>query len=123
MAEYLRDRGIPDSAIEVDANALKTPHTCANEIEGDQDRSVILISQRLVQDDKFTSIHIEKYEVDARETKLGPEEITRDIPNVGEEALKDLDERGIIRIGAEVGPGELLRLEQVVGGCGGSEPR
>jgi DNA-directed RNA polymerase subunit beta len=61
-----------------------------------------------VQDDKYTSIHIEKHEVDARETKLGPEEITRDIPNVGEDALKDLDEDGVIRIGAEVTPGDIL---------------
>jgi len=68
----------------------------------------ILLSQRLVQDDVFTSIHIEKYEVEARDTKLGPEEITRDIPNVGEDALKDLDDRGIIRIGAEVRPDDIL---------------
>jgi DNA-directed RNA polymerase subunit beta len=68
----------------------------------------IIISQRLVKDDKFTSIHIEKYEIEAREGKLGPEEITRDIPNVGEESLRDLDEEGIIRIGAEVAPGDIL---------------
>ncbi len=68
----------------------------------------ILISERLVKDDVFTSIHIEKYEKEARDTKLGPEEITRDIPNVGEDALKDLDENGIIRIGAEVGPEDIL---------------
>ncbi len=68
----------------------------------------ILISERLVKDDVYTSIHIEEFEVEARETKLGPEEITRDIPNVGEEALKDLDESGIIRIGAEVNPGDIL---------------
>jgi DNA-directed RNA polymerase subunit beta len=68
----------------------------------------ILLSQRLVSDDVFTSIHIEKYEVEARDTKLGPEEITRDIPNVGEDALKDLDENGIIRIGAEVRPEDIL---------------
>ena len=68
----------------------------------------ILLSQRLVADDVFTSIHIEKYEVEARDTKLGPEEITRDIPNVGEDALKDLDENGIIRIGAEVRPEDIL---------------
>ena len=68
----------------------------------------ILLSQRLVRDDVFTSIHIEKYEVEARDTKLGPEEITRDIPNVGEDALKDLDENGIIRIGAEVRPEDIL---------------
>lgn len=68
----------------------------------------ILISERLVRDDVFTSIHIEKYEKEARDTKLGPEEVTRDIPNVGEDALKDLDENGIIRIGAEVGPEDIL---------------
>jgi DNA-directed RNA polymerase subunit beta len=76
--------------------------------EGGNYEDAILISERLVQDDKFTSIHIEKHEVEARETKLGPEEITRDIPNVGEDALKDLDEEGIIRIGAEVSPGDIL---------------
>jgi DNA-directed RNA polymerase subunit beta len=68
----------------------------------------ILVSERLVKDDVFTSIHIEEFEVMARDTKLGKEEITRDIPNVGEEALKDLDESGIIRIGAEVRPGDIL---------------
>jgi len=68
----------------------------------------IIISSRLVEEDKFTSIHIEKYEVEARDTKLGPEEITRDIPNVGEESLRELDETGIIRIGAKVGPGSIL---------------
>ncbi len=62
----------------------------------------ILLSQRMTKDDVYTSIHIEKYETEARDTKLGPEEITRDIPNVGEDQLKDLDENGIIRIGAEV---------------------
>ncbi len=76
--------------------------------EGGNYEDAILISQRLVQEDKFTSIHIEKHEVEARDTKLGPEEITRDIPNVGEDALKDLDERGIVRIGAEVAPGDIL---------------
>ena len=76
--------------------------------EGGNFEDAILISERLIQDDKYTSIHIEKHEVDARETKLGPEEITRDIPNVGEDALKDLDEDGIIRIGAEVTPGDIL---------------
>jgi DNA-directed RNA polymerase subunit beta len=70
--------------------------------EGYNYEDAILISKRLVKEDVFTSIHIEEYECDARDTKLGPEEITRDIPNVGEEALKDLDDRGIIRIGAEV---------------------
>ncbi len=68
----------------------------------------VLISERLVKEDIFTSVHIEEFELEARETKLGPEEITRDIPNVGEEALKDLDESGIIRTGAEVKPGDIL---------------
>jgi DNA-directed RNA polymerase subunit beta len=68
----------------------------------------ILISERLVKDDRYTSIHIEEFEIEARDTKLGKEDITRDIPNVGEEALKDLDESGIIRIGAEVKPGDIL---------------
>ncbi len=68
----------------------------------------ILISERVVKDDRFTSIHIEEFEIEARDTKLGKEDITRDIPNVGEEALKDLDESGIIRIGAEVKPGDIL---------------
>ncbi len=76
--------------------------------EGGNFEDAILVSSRLVQDDKYTSIHIEKHEIEARETKLGPEEITRDIPNVGEDALKDLDEDGIIRIGAEVTPGDIL---------------
>ena len=68
----------------------------------------ILLSERLVKEDVFTSVHIEEFSLEARETKLGPEEITRDIPNVGEEALKNLDESGIIRIGAEVKPGDIL---------------
>src|SRR5439155_1756208 len=68
----------------------------------------ILISERVVKHDLFTSVHIEEFECVARDTKLGPEEITRDIPNVGDEALKDLDESGIIRIGAEVKPGDIL---------------
>jgi DNA-directed RNA polymerase subunit beta len=68
----------------------------------------IILSERLSKDDKFTSIHVEKYEIEARETKLGLEEITRDIPNVGEESLRDLDEQGVIRIGAEVRPGDIL---------------
>jgi len=76
--------------------------------EGFNYEDAILISEKLVQEDTFTSIHIEEYECDARDTKLGPEEITRDIPNVGEDVLKDLDERGIIRIGAEVRPGDVL---------------
>jgi DNA-directed RNA polymerase subunit beta len=76
--------------------------------EGGNFEDAILISERLVQEDRFTSVHIENYEVEARDTKLGPEEITRDIPNVGEDAIKDLDEHGIIRIGAEVGPNDIL---------------
>ncbi|MDI6690054.1 MAG: DNA-directed RNA polymerase subunit beta [Actinomycetota bacterium] len=76
--------------------------------EGYNYEDAIIISERLMKEDILTSIHIEEYEVDARDTKLGPEEITRDIPNVGEEVLKDLDERGIIRIGAEVCPGDIL---------------
>ncbi len=76
--------------------------------EGYNFEDAIIISERVAQDDKFSSIHIEKHEIEARETKLGPEEITRDIPNVGEESLRDLDEEGIIRIGAEVGPGDIL---------------
>ncbi|NLC10827.1 MAG: DNA-directed RNA polymerase subunit beta [Firmicutes bacterium] len=76
--------------------------------EGYNYEDAILISERLVTDDIFTSIHIEEYESEARDTKLGPEEITRDIPNVGEDALRDLDERGIIRVGAEVRAGDIL---------------
>jgi DNA-directed RNA polymerase subunit beta len=76
--------------------------------EGGNYEDAIILSERLVQDDRFTSIHIEKYECEARDTKLGPEEITRDIPNVGEEALADLDENGIVYIGAEVGPQDIL---------------
>lgn len=76
--------------------------------EGYNYEDAILISEKLVKEDIFTSIHIEEYECDARDTKLGPEEITRDIPNVGEEVLKDLDERGVIRVGAEVRPGDIL---------------
>ncbi len=76
--------------------------------EGHNYEDAIVISERLVKDDVLTSIHIEEHEVDARDTKLGPEEITRDIPNVSEEILKDLDERGIVRIGAEVNPGDYL---------------
>jgi DNA-directed RNA polymerase subunit beta len=76
--------------------------------EGHNYEDAIILSQRLVQQDVLTSIHIEEHEVDARDTKLGPEEITRDIPNVSEEMLADLDERGIIRIGAEVVPGDIL---------------
>ncbi len=76
--------------------------------EGANFEDAIVISERLVMEDMFTSVHIEKYEVESRDTRLGPEEITRDIPNVGEDAIKDLDERGIIRIGAEVSPNDIL---------------
>jgi len=76
--------------------------------EGYNFEDAILISESLVRDDVLTSVHIEKYEIDARDTKLGPEDITRDIPNLGEEALHDLDENGIIRVGAEVVPGDIL---------------
>ena len=76
--------------------------------EGGNYEDAIVISDRLVRDDLFTSIHIEKHEMESRDTKLGPEEITRDIPNVGEESLKDLDEEGIVYIGAEVRPGDIL---------------
>ena len=76
--------------------------------EGGNFEDAILISERIVREDLFTSIHIEKHEVEARDTKLGPEEITRDIPNVGEEGLRNLDESGVVYIGAEVGPGDIL---------------
>ena len=76
--------------------------------EGYNYEDAVLLNERLVREDYYTSIHLEEYELDARDTKLGPEEITRDIPNVGEDALKDLDERGIIRIGAEVKSGDIL---------------
>jgi len=76
--------------------------------EGYNYEDAVLLNERMVREDVYTSIHIEEYEIDSRDTKLGPEEITRDIPNVGEDALKDLDERGIIRIGAEVRAGDIL---------------
>ena len=97
------------------------PSTCGGELalgknpligfmtwEGYNYEDAVLISERLVQDDVYTSVHIEEYEAEARDTKLGPEEITRDVPGVGEDALKDLDDRGIIRIGAEVRAGDIL---------------
>ena len=77
-------------------------------MEGYNFEDAIIISENIVRDSKFTSIHIEKYEVESRDTKLGPGEITRDIPNVGEDALRNLDDEGIIRIGAEVGPGDIM---------------
>ena len=82
--------------------------TCFLSWDGGNYEDALLISEDMLRNDKFTSIHIEKHEIDARDTKLGAEEITYDIPNVGEEALKDLDERGIVRIGAEVGPNDIL---------------
>ncbi|HEY7268606.1 MAG TPA: DNA-directed RNA polymerase subunit beta, partial [Dehalococcoidia bacterium] len=89
--------------------ALGHSVTCAfMSWEGYNFEDAIIISESMVRDDKFTSIHIEKHEVEARDTKLGPEEITRDIPNVGDESLRDLDEYGIIRIGAEVQAGDIL---------------
>jgi DNA-directed RNA polymerase subunit beta len=97
------------SAIEHGELALGHNVVCAFAcFEGYNYEDAIVISSRLVEQDKFTSIHIEKHEVEARDTKLGPEEITRDIPNVGEESLRELDEYGIIRIGAEVNPGDIL---------------
>jgi DNA-directed RNA polymerase subunit beta len=97
------------SAIERGELALGHNVVCAFACwEGYNYEDAIVISNRLVENDKFTSIHIEKHEVEARDTKLGPEEITRDIPNVGEESLRELDEYGIIRIGAEVNPGDIL---------------
>ncbi|MBI2303352.1 MAG: DNA-directed RNA polymerase subunit beta [Chloroflexi bacterium] len=76
--------------------------------EGYNFEDAVVISESLVRGDKFTSIHVEKYEVESRDTKLGPEEITRDIPNVGEDSLRDLDEDGVVRVGADVGPGSIL---------------
>ena len=97
------------SATELGELALGQNVLCAFMVwEGYNFEDAIIISNRLVEGDKFTSIRIEKYEIEARDTKLGPEEITRDIPNVGEESLRELDERGIIRIGAEVGPDDIL---------------
>ncbi len=100
---------VDSSAIERGELALGQNVLCAfMSWEGYNFEDAIIISSRLVENDKFTSIHIEKYEVEARETKLGPEEITRDIPNVGEESLRDLDENGIIRVGAKVNADDIL---------------
>ena len=82
--------------------------TCFLSWDGGNYEDALLISEEMLRNDKFTSIHIEKHEIEARDTKLGPEEITYDIPNVGEEALRDLDEHGIVRVGAEVGPNDIL---------------
>ncbi|MFC2073199.1 hypothetical protein ACFLUU_11015, partial [Chloroflexota bacterium] len=100
---------VDSSSIEQGELALGQNVLCAfMSWEGYNFEDAIIISSRLVETDTFTSIHIEKHEVEARDTKLGPEEITRDIPNVGEESLRELDENGIIRIGAEVGPDDML---------------
>ncbi len=101
---------VADSSSTVNGNlALGHDVLCAFlSWEGGNYEDALLISENLLRDDKFTSIHIEKHEVEARDTKLGPEEITYDIPNVGEDALKDLDEYGIVRVGAEVGPNDIL---------------
>jgi DNA-directed RNA polymerase subunit beta len=97
------------SSTEYGELALGQNVTCAfMSWEGYNFEDAIIISNRMVEQDKFASIHIEKHEVEARDTKLGPEEITRDIPNVGEESLRELDETGIVRIGAEVGPDDIL---------------
>ncbi len=101
---------IADSSSTVDGNLALGQNALVAFLswEGANYEDAIVISERLVQDDRFTSVHVEKYEVEARDTRLGPEEITRDIPNVGETAIKDLDEDGIVRIGAEVGPNDIL---------------
>jgi len=101
---------IADSSSTIDGNlALGHDVLCAFlSWEGGNYEDALLVSEALIRDDKFTSVHIEKHEIEARDTKLGPEEITHDIPNVGEDALKNLDERGIVRIGAEVGPNDIL---------------
>ncbi len=119
----LNQRAVIDSGVRVQAGDLLAdgPATNRGELalgknllvafmpwEGYNYEDAIILSERIVADDVLTSIHIEEHEVDARDTKLGAEEITRDIPNLSEEVLKDLDERGIIRIGAEVGPGDIL---------------
>ena len=116
-------RPIVDKGERVEAGQVIAdgPSTCGGEMalgknpligfmtwEGYNYEDAVLLSERLVQDDVYTSVHIEEYEAEARDTKLGPEEITRDIPGVGDDALKDLDERGIIRIGAEVRAGDIL---------------
>ncbi len=101
---------IGDSSSSVDGNLALGQNVLVAFLswEGGNFEDAILISEKLVQEDRYTSVHIEKHEVEARDTKLGPEEITRDIPNVGEEAIRHLDEMGIIRIGAEVGPNDIL---------------
>ncbi|MGN0587514.1 MAG: DNA-directed RNA polymerase subunit beta, partial [Oscillospiraceae bacterium] len=119
----VNQRPIVDKGEEVHVGQVLAdgPATCNGEIsigknaligfmtwEGYNYEDAVLLNERVVREDMYTSIHIEEYEIEARDTKLGPEEITRDIPNVGEDALKDLDDRGIIRIGAEVRSGDIL---------------
>ena len=112
---------IPGDKVSAGQVIADGPATCGGEIglgknpligfmtwEGYNYEDAVLLSERLVQDDVYTSVHIEEYEAESRDTKLGPEEITRDVPGVGDEALKDLDDRGIIRIGAEVRAGDIL---------------
>jgi len=101
---------IGDSSSSVDGNLALGQNVLIAFVswEGGNFEDAILLSEKLVQDDRYTSVHIEKHEVEARDTKLGPEEITRDIPNVGEDTIRNLDEHGIIRIGAEVGPNDIL---------------
>ena len=101
---------IGDSSSSVDGNLALGQNVLIAFVswEGGNFEDAMLISEKLVQEDRYTSIHIEKHEVEARDTKLGPEEITRDIPNVGEDTIRNLDEYGIIRIGAEVGPNDIL---------------
>ena len=119
----INQRPIVDAGQRVEAKEVIAdgPATCDGEVslgknaligfmtwEGYNYEDAVLINEKIVREDVYTSIHIEKYEIEARDTKLGPEDITRDIPNVGDDALKDLDERGIIRIGAEVRSGDIL---------------
>ena len=122
VGERVHDRRLNENGVWEDPTVLADgPATDQGEIalgrnilvgfmtwEGYNYEDAVLLNERLVREDYYTSIHLEEYELDARDTKLGPEEITRDIPNVGEDALKDLDERGIIRIGAEVHAGDIL---------------
>jgi DNA-directed RNA polymerase subunit beta len=105
-----KDQIIGDSSSSVNGNLALGQNVLVAFLpwEGGNFEDAILISEKLVQEDRYTSVHIEKHEVEARDTKLGPEEITRDIPNVGEEATRNLDEHGIVRIGAEVGPNDIL---------------
>ena len=109
--EYVRERQVIADGPSTDEGEIALGHNVLIAFmtwEGYNYEDAVLISQRLVKEDVYTSIHIEEYESEARDTKLGPEEITRDIPNVGDDALRDLDEHGVIRIGAEVRAGDIL---------------